>query len=62
MTGAPVPEGADAVVMVEHVERDGTTVRIAQSARPGQFINVRAAEAQKGQCWFLPGRVLMQVT
>ena len=48
MTGAPVPEGADAVVMVEHVERDGTTVRIAQSARPGQFINVKAAEAQKG--------------
>ena len=48
MTGAPVPEGADAVVMVEHVERDGSTVRIAQSARPGQFINVQAAEAQKG--------------
>ena len=48
MTGAPVPEGADAVVMVEHVEREGTTVRIAQRARPGQFINVRAAEAQKG--------------
>ena len=24
MTGAPVPEGADAVVMVEHVERAGS--------------------------------------
>ena len=26
MTGAPMPEGADAVVMVEHVERLGETV------------------------------------
>src|ERR1700760_2214074 len=24
MTGAPVPEGADCVVMIEHVERDGS--------------------------------------
>ena len=49
MTGAPVPEGADAVVMVEHVERDGTTVRMPQGARPGQFINGRAAEGRKGE-------------
>ena len=27
MTGAPVPEGADAIVMVEHVERDNELVR-----------------------------------
>jgi molybdopterin molybdotransferase len=31
MTGAPMPEGADAVVMVEHVERgDGTIRRLGQ--------------------------------
>ena len=29
MTGAPVPEGADAVVMVEHVERVGGAIRLA---------------------------------
>src|SRR6266478_4244406 len=28
MTGAPLPEGADAVVMVEHTERAGARVRI----------------------------------
>src|SRR5438876_1103899 len=27
MTGAPMPEGADAVVMVEHVERAGGAIR-----------------------------------
>jgi molybdopterin molybdotransferase len=46
MTGAPLPAGADAVVMVEHVERVGETVTISQSARAGQFINRQGAEAQ----------------
>jgi molybdopterin molybdotransferase len=48
MTGAPVPDGADAVVMVEHVTRDGNQVRIERPAEPGQFINERGAEARTG--------------
>ncbi len=48
MTGAPVPEGADAVVMVEHVEREGLQLKIDRSAEPGQFINERGAEASRG--------------
>jgi molybdopterin molybdotransferase len=48
MTGAPVPMGADAVVMVEHVARGGDQVKIDQSAEPGQFINRRGAEARQG--------------
>ncbi|MBV9158521.1 MAG: molybdopterin molybdotransferase MoeA [Acidobacteriaceae bacterium] len=50
MTGAPLPEGADAVVMVEHVERveGGASVKIERRAEPGQFINPRGAEAQIG--------------
>ena len=47
MTGAPVPRGADAVVMIEHVERDGECVR-AGAAEPGQFINPQGTEARKG--------------
>src|SRR6185437_9485765 len=30
MTGARVPDGADAIVMVEHVEKDGERVRVPQ--------------------------------
>ncbi|HEX4170281.1 MAG TPA: gephyrin-like molybdotransferase Glp [Bryobacteraceae bacterium] len=51
MTGAPVPEGADAVVMVEHVVRDsvqsslGLRIKIDRTAEPGQFINEPGAEA-----------------
>jgi molybdopterin molybdotransferase len=49
MTGAPVPEGADAVVMVEHVTRtaDGA-VRVEGKAEPGQFVNEQGAEAKSG--------------
>src|SRR5262249_27815606 len=53
MTGAPVPDDADAVVMVEHVTRvtgpDGRSqVRIDQHPEPDQFINARGGEAKHG--------------
>jgi molybdopterin molybdotransferase len=41
MTGAPIPAGADTVVMQEHVELRGDAIRIGAGHRPGQ--NVRAA-------------------
>lgn len=40
-TGAPVPQGADAVIMQEHAERQGNQVRFTEIPRPGQ--NVRPA-------------------
>ncbi len=49
MTGAPVPTGADAVVMVEHVERVNGRVRIAAPAEPLQFINPQGCEAAAQQ-------------
>jgi molybdopterin molybdotransferase len=45
MTGAPVPAGADAVVMVEHTVRENGRVRIGLSAEPRQFINPQGSEA-----------------
>jgi molybdopterin molybdotransferase len=45
MTGAPVPAGADAIVMVEHTTRVNGRVRIDRSAEPQQFINPRGCEA-----------------
>ena len=40
MTGAPVPAGADCVVMVEHVQRDLDTLRLSpgRSVQPGENI------------------------
>jgi len=45
MTGAPVPAGADAVVMIEHTDRENGRVRIGVSAEPRQFINPQGSEA-----------------
>ncbi len=49
MTGAPVPEGADAVVMVEHCTRheDGT-VETVQTVTAGSNIALAACEARAG--------------
>ncbi len=49
MTGAPVPEGADAVLMVEHAERTGDRVRSERQMNPGDFINPHRSEAREGQ-------------
>ncbi len=48
MTGAPVPESADAVVMVEHVTRQGDSIVVDRNAEAGQFINRSGAEAERG--------------
>lgn len=45
MTGAPIPAGADAVIMVEHTSRANGRVRIDRSAEPSQFISPRGCEA-----------------
>jgi molybdopterin molybdotransferase len=58
MTGAPVPRGADAVVMVEHVHREGARVVASQAAATGQFINRQASEARAGEILLDPGKRL----
>ena len=49
MTGAPVPAGAEAVVMVEYARREGDRVRLDRPAEPGKFINPRGCEASAGE-------------
>jgi len=59
MTGAPVPSGADAVVMVEHVTRCAEgTVSTDRAAGPGQFINPQGCEARAGDSLLSPGKRL----
>ncbi len=49
-TGAPMPEGADAVVMVEETEKaDGMNVRIFTPVYPRQHVGARAADIAAGQ-------------
>jgi molybdopterin molybdotransferase len=49
-TGAPLPEGADAVVMVEETEgADGAGVRVFTPVYPGQHVGRRGADIAAGQ-------------
>jgi len=50
MTGAPVPPGADCVVMVEHVVREGESIRLSQERQiaSGENIVPQGAEATAG--------------
>jgi molybdopterin molybdotransferase len=60
MTGAPMPEGADAVVMVEHVERDGDAIRLmdGRSVRRGENVVPRGSEAKAGEAVLAVGTVV----
>jgi molybdopterin molybdotransferase len=55
MTGAAVPQGADAVVMLEHVLREGNRITTQRAAAKGQNIVVRGSEAKAGQVLLRPG-------
>ncbi len=48
MTGAAVPQGADAVVMVEHTRAEGDTIVFDRGIAPGQHIVKRGSEAAHG--------------
>jgi len=50
MTGAPIPPGADAVLMTEHVETSGKKVRLLppRTVKPGENIVDQGAQAREG--------------
>ncbi len=48
MTGAPVPQGADAVVMVEYASLHGDCVEITRGAAKSENIVAQGAEAKRG--------------
>jgi molybdopterin molybdotransferase len=62
MTGAPVPRGADAVVMIEQTELRGSRVRINGVAmRSGQNIVRRASSLARGQTVLQPGKLVRPI-
>ena len=57
-TGAPLPDGADAVVMVEQTDRRGDTIDVFTPVQPRQHIGRRGADIAAGQTVLRPGDVL----
>jgi molybdopterin molybdotransferase len=48
-TGAPMPAGADAVVMQEDVTRDGDKIVLNADVNPGDFVRRRGCDLSEGQ-------------
>jgi molybdopterin molybdotransferase len=58
MTGAPIPAGADAVVMLEWTEWTESRVRVARGVEPGRFIRRTGEDTAPGDVVFEAGREL----
>lgn len=59
MTGAPMPPGSDAVVMVEDSERlDGDRVRLAATVEPGAAVRLAGGDVREGDLVFTAGTVV----
>jgi len=57
-TGAPLPDGADAVVPQEDVDVDGDHVRVSGSVAKGAFVRPRGEDVRRGDRVLSPGQPL----
>ncbi len=57
-TGAPIPEGADAVVMVEYTQEDGNNIMVYRSAYPNQHIAMEGSDISRGDIIAAEGSLL----
>lgn len=59
-TGAPLPDGSDAIVIQENVETivDAGTVTVLQAAEPGQFVRPRGLDFHEGEMLLGAGMAL----
>lgn len=60
MTGAPVPQGADAVVMIEYTSLQNDCVEITKEISPGENIVPQGAEAKCGRLLIARGTRLTE--
>ncbi len=57
-TGAPLPAGADTIVIQEDTKRDGDTIIIKEAPKPGQHIRRAGIDFSEGDSFFAAGRLL----
>ncbi len=58
VTGAPIPEGADAVVMVEDTEREDSELRVFSPVTQNENVMKRGSDIKKGEAVLKKGQVL----
>jgi molybdenum cofactor synthesis domain-containing protein len=58
VTGAPIPEGADAVVMVEDTERENNELRVYTAVTQDENVMKKGTDIKKGETVLKAGKVL----
>ncbi|MBI5050125.1 MAG: molybdopterin molybdotransferase MoeA [Nitrospirae bacterium] len=58
MTGAPIPRGADSVIMVEDTGREGRNVKIFKEVESGENIRKAGEDIKKGESGMQKGALL----
>jgi molybdopterin molybdotransferase len=57
-TGAPVPEGADCIVIQEDADRDGESVIVREGAPVGRYVRAAGLDFREGETGLKAGRLL----
>jgi molybdopterin molybdotransferase len=58
MTGAPLPQGTDAVLPAEEADESGARVRMTAAVPPGRHVSLQGEDIQGGAVVFQAGRTL----
>lgn len=58
VTGAPMPEGADAVVMVEDTDRKGSVLSVYSTVTHGENVMKKGSDIKKGETVLQKGKLL----
>ena len=58
MTGAPIPQGVNAVIPVEDTEPDGDRVKIFKEVQPGENVRYAGEDVREGEAVLSKGKVI----
>ena len=59
MTGAAMPDGADAVIMQEHAHAEGDSIRVEQPLHSGENVRAAGEDLAKGQLALARGKQIL---
>ena len=62
MTGAPVPEGCEAIVPIEEVQIDGAEITLPETVRPHAHIRYAGEDLKQGETYLRTGETITAYT
>ncbi len=57
-TGAPLPQGADSIVIQENTSVDGSSIKVLETVPPGKFVRPAGLDFRSGDVMFKSGKII----